>query len=84
MDDEYDEKVIACKKLHNKARYMRGRFLNSVAVIEHELTVILTEYFCTFDERKRELFFSKVAGKLTLEKKKVILTQIMQSDYPTY
>lgn len=84
MDEAYRKKVNAAKKLHEKARYLRGRFLNSVAVIERDIAVILTEYFCTIDESKRELFFEKVAEKLSLQKKKEILIEIVKNDYPRY
>lgn len=78
------EKIQAAKKLHEKARYIRGRFLNSVAVIERDIAVILTEYFCTDDEGKRALFFAKVAENLSLQKKKEILIEIVKADYPRY
>ena len=84
MTIEYDEKRAAAEKLHEKARYLRGRFLNSVAVIERDIAAILTEYFCTIDEEKRELFFTKVAEKLSLQKKKEILIEIVKVDYPRY
>jgi len=84
MAEEYGDKVEAAKKLHEKARYLRGRFLNTVAVIERDIAVILTEYFCTADEGKRELFFGKMAEKLSLQKKKEILIEIVRNDYPLY
>ena len=84
MDDAYKKKMAAAQKLHERARYLRGGFLNSVAVIEHEIAVILTEYFCTEDESKREIFFAKVAEKLSLQKKKEILIEIVKADYPRY
>jgi hypothetical protein len=84
MDEKYLKKVAAAEKLHEKARYLRGRFLNSVAVIERDIAVILTEYFCTEDEKKRALFFSKVAERISLNKKKEILIDIVKSDYPRY
>jgi ribosomal protein L31 len=84
MDELYEAKVNAAQQLHEKARYMRGRFLNSVAVIERNIAVILTEYFCTTDEDKREIFFTKVAEKLSLQKKKEILTDIVKADHPKY
>lgn len=84
MDEIYEAKVNAAQQLHERARYMRGRFLNSVAVIERNIAVILTEYFCTIDEEKRELFFTKVAEKLSLQKKKEILIDIVKADYPRY
>jgi hypothetical protein len=76
--------MIACEKLHEKARNLRGSFLNSVAVIEREIAVILTEYFCTTDECKRDIFYRKVAERLSLQKKKEILVEIVKSDYPRY
>lgn len=79
-----DEKHRTVSQLHKKARYMRGRFLNSVAVIERDIALILTEYFCTEDENKRELFFCKVAEKLSLQKKKEILIALVKKDYPRY
>ena len=84
MDKEIKNKVVATEKIHEKARYLRGRFLNSVAVIERDISVILTEYFCTEDENKRELFFVKVAENLPLQKKKEILIEIVKNDYPRY
>jgi hypothetical protein len=84
MDDEYRNKVAAAKRLHEKARYLRGRFLNSVAVIERDIAVILTGYFCTEDEEKRILFFTKVAEKLSLQRKKEIRVDIVKNDYPRY
>ena len=83
-DENTLSKRRSAEKLHEKARYMRGRFLNSVAVIERDIALILTEYFCTAGEDKRELFFSKVAEKLSLQKKKEILLEIVQNDYPRY
>ena len=84
MDEEHDREVALARKLHERARYLRGRFLNSVAVIEHDIAVILTRYFCTDDEIKKELFFVKVAGQLSLEKKKKVLLEILKKDYPRY
>jgi hypothetical protein len=84
MNDTYNKKVVAAQKLHEKARYIRGRFLNSVAVIERDIAVILTEYFCLADESKKELFFEKVTGKLSLDEKKKILIEIVNNNYPRY
>lgn len=84
VDEAYEQKILAAEKVHEKARYLRGRFLNSVAVIERDIAAILTEYFCTIDEAKRELFFTKVAENLSLQKKKEILIEIVKMDYPRY
>ena len=45
MDEKYNKKASAAQKIHEKARQLRGRFLNSVAVIERDIAVILIEYF---------------------------------------
>ena len=84
MSEKYVEKVAKAKKLHEKARYLRGRFLNHVAVIERDIAVILTEYFCTSDENKQGLFFVEVTEKLSLQNKKEILIDIVKNDYPNY
>ena len=84
MDGEYKKRVSAGRKLHEKARQFRGRFLNTVACIERDIAIILTEYFCTGDEAKRELFFSKIAERQSLQKKKQILIEIVKNDYPRY
>jgi hypothetical protein len=84
MDDERRKKRAAASKIHERARYLRGQFLNSVAVIERDIAVILTEYFCTEDEEKRDLFFSMVAGKFSLNSKKELLIDIVKRDYPRF
>lgn len=84
MDEAYIAKVGHAKKVHERARYFRGRFLNSVAVIEHDIAAILTAYFCTEDETKRELFFSEIAGGMSLNAKRELLVKIVKRDYPRY
>jgi len=76
----------AARQIHERARYLRGRFLNSVAVIEREIAVILTEYFCTSDPEKQELFFRYVvtSPSFTLRTKKDVLIRIVKKDYPRY
>ena len=56
MDSETERAEVA-KRIHERARFLRGRFLNSVAVIERDIAIILTDYFCTSDSVKREVFF---------------------------
>ncbi len=84
MDNVHMKKIAKTKKIHEKGRELRGRFLNSVAVIERDIAVILTKYFCTTDKSKQELFFLKVAEKMTLDRKKQVLTEIVKNDYPSY
>ena len=84
MDEKRIEKYKSARRIHEKARVLRGSFLNSVAAIERDIAIILTEYFCTTDECKRALFFRRVAEKLSLQKKKEILIHIVTDDYPRY
>jgi len=79
-----EERQLAAQKIHEVAREMRGRFLNYVAMIEHEIGHILTNYFCTSNEDKKELFFDKIATSLSLQKKGAILFDIIEKDHPNY
>jgi len=78
------EQIKAAKAIHERARYLRGRFLNSVAVIEHDLAEIITWYFCHDDDTKRELFFNTIASHLSLEKKKQIYSNILEIVNPIF
>lgn len=84
MDDNYIKKVTTARILHERARYLRGRFLNSVAVIERNIAVMLTQYFCEENDEKRALFFTKVAENLSLQRKKDILIEIIKKEHPCY
>lgn len=42
MNNEEDYKVAIAQKLHERARYYRGRFLNHVAVIEKNRGQVIT------------------------------------------
>jgi hypothetical protein len=84
MGQEYRNKVRACQIIHERARQLRGGFLNSTAVIEHEIAAFLTSYFCTNDDVKRELFFAEVAAAMPLGKKRALLTAIIKQDYPRF
>jgi hypothetical protein len=81
-----EEKIRAAKLIHEKARYYRGSFLNSVACIEHDLAHFLTEYFCTSDPEKQRLFYEEIAasGNLSLDRKRRLLEMIVKKDYPHY
>lgn len=83
---DYKERVRACEKIHEKARYLRGAFLNSVASIDREISLLLTDYFCTTDDEKREIFFTKVVNAhfFSLSSKKEVLVNIVKKDYPDY
>jgi hypothetical protein len=85
MDGE-TERMKAAQRIHERARYLRGRFLNSVAVIERDIAVLLTDYFCTDDPEKRELFFKYVvtAPSFSLSANKQVLIRIVKKDYPRY
>jgi len=82
MADEHSDETKIAQKIHEKARYLRGRFLNTVAVVERDIGVILTEYFCTIGDDKRELFFEKVVERIPLRSKEDILKEIMKKEFP--
>ena len=76
-----EENIKKAKLIHEKARYMRGRMLNSVAVIENHTAIIITRYFCQNQNLKRNLFYELIIEKLSLEKKANILKKIVETDY---
>ena len=80
------ERIKAARRIHERARHLRGHFLNSVAVIERDIARILTDYFCTSDVSKQELFFRHVVTSpaFTLRAKKDVLIRIVKQDYPRY
>lgn len=78
------ENFVAAERLHARAREYRGRFLNHIAVIERDIALLLTAYFCTTDGLKQELFFDRIACKMSLEEKRKLLTEIIKKDYPNY
>jgi hypothetical protein len=81
-----NDRVRAAQKIHERARYLRGRFLNSVAVIERDIALVLTDYFCTSDQEKSELFFDHIVTShfFSLRNKKEVLIHIVKNDYPRY
>jgi hypothetical protein len=81
-----EKKIRAAMAIHEKARFYRGRFLNFIACIEHDIAHILTEYFCTIDSGKRKIFYEDIVTSsfFSLSKKKDILIKIVQVDYPLY
>lgn len=42
------ENLHAAERLHARAREFRGRFLHSIAVIEHDAIRHITGYFCPY------------------------------------
>ena len=48
--------------LHESVRQMRGRFLNTVAVIDIELAWVISQYFCS-DDARSAIFMSEIATK---------------------
>lgn len=78
------KKIQLCRQVHEKARQMRGKLINSTSCIEHDLSILLTEYFWIKDNNKRKLFYEVIISKLPLRRKKDILIAILKEDYPTY
>lgn len=85
MDSE-ETRIKAAQNIHERARHLRGRFLNSVAVIERDIALILTDYFCTLDQEKRKVFFTHVvtAHFFSLNSRKDVFVRIVKDDYPRY
>ena len=83
--EDYDKKVSTAQKYHGLAREIRGRYLNSVAVLDTYLAEIITDYFCKKGQRK-DLFFSEIATgqHLSLRNKKDILWKIMNIELKPY
>jgi hypothetical protein len=84
MDDAHRAKVRAAEHLHERARQIRGRFLNVVAVVERDIALLLTEYFCREDPSKQTLFFNRIATSMSLNAKRLVLSEILKKDYPRY
>ena len=82
----HDEKHIASRAIHVRAREMRGSFLNTVACIERKIATLLLDYFCRDCPQKRKLFFDGIvtAPFFGLRAKKTMLTRILKQDYPRY
>ncbi|MDQ3287743.1 MAG: hypothetical protein M3Q42_05665 [Pseudomonadota bacterium] len=79
-----DDRFKSAGRIHERARDFRGRFLNHLAVIERDIALLLTDYFCTEDPLKQELFFGRIACRMSLEQKRTLLTEIVKQDYPRY
>ena len=84
MTTHSHENFVAAGRLHARAREYRGRFLNHIAVIERDIALLLTEYFCTSDLVKQELFFERVACKMSLEEKRTLLIEVVKREHPSY
>jgi len=84
MDDKSRAKHRAAEQLHERARQFRGRFLNHMAVIERNIALLLTDYFCRDDATKQAIFFDSIASAMTLNAKRSVLTEIVKKDYPRY
>jgi len=78
---EYDQKVALAKRMHAYARDWRGRVLNTAAVIERDIALIIAHYFCT--DEKKLFFFSEVATShfFSFRSKIMILKKILKKDY---
>jgi hypothetical protein len=83
--EDYERKVSTAQKYHEMARQIRGRYLNSVAVLDTELAEIITEYFCKEGPR-RDLFFSEIATsqQLSIRVKKEIFFKIFKTHLKDY
>jgi len=80
-----DERFQANRKLHESVREIRGRILNSIAVIDVKISKILTAYFCN-DDKKRALLMSEVFSNQAygLRTKIKLLETIVKRDFDFY
>lgn len=78
---EHKEKVIRAQQLHSYVREWRGRILNTMAVAERNIALLISSYFCK--EEKKYFFFSEVATShfFSLRSKVNILKKILKKDY---
>lgn len=84
MDKNPYQKQINAERIHQRARDYRGRFLNHLAVIERDIALLLTSYFCTEDLSKQKTFFNSIARQMSLQAKRMVLVEIVKEDYPRY
>lgn len=85
LEMTYEERIRSAGRIHERARYLRGSFLNSVAVGEREIAHILTDYFCTSsDQAKKTFCYENLVTVLSLQRKKNLLIKILKKDYPRY
>ena len=56
---EEEERIGQAHRLHETVRQIRGRLLNSLAVIDVDVSLILAAYFCD-NKTRRNLAFSEV------------------------
>lgn len=52
-----------------------------MAVIERDMALMITEFFCQDDEYKQQIFFERIAEKLSFERKKEILFEVLKTGY---
>ncbi len=79
----YKKEKVA-QEYHAYAREIRGRYLNSAAVLDIELAEILSEYFCK--ESTKDLFFAEIATSqpFSFRFKIELLSKILKLDYQGY
>ena len=80
MDEESREEHRAAEQLHERARQIRGGFLNQIAVIERSVALLLTHYFCTEDPSKQAIFFNSIASAMSLNAKRSVLIEIVKKE----
>jgi len=73
-----DNRIAAARRIHERARYFRGRFLNHVAVIERDISLILTNLFSAAGASKR------TRSRVPLAANKALVLEIIERDYPRY
>lgn len=85
MHMKHDARILANEKLHASVREIRGGILNSVAVIDANISKILSGYFCTIQD-KRDLLMSEVftCQSYGLRTKILLLKKILKKELASY
>ena len=83
-DEKEERKIAQAQRLHEVVRQIRGRLLNSVAVIDVDVSRLLAAYFC-YDDKRRDLALSEVFVRpLQLRHKVGLLKKVLEKDFSWY
>jgi hypothetical protein len=82
--NEENEKVAKVQHLHERVRQLRGRLLNTLAVIDVRVSRLLAAYFCHNDDRRNLAFSEVFVSRLRLEYKARLLEKIVKKEFSWY
>ncbi len=82
--DDDEDKIAQAQRLHETVRQLRGRLLNSLAVIDVAVSRLLAAYFCQNAERRNLAFSDVFVSPLRLEYKARLLERIVKKEFAWY